>query len=210
MAPGLIAPHPFLLLHPDGGLGTIVAMAKKSPEKHSRLTEAAARRLGRLIETEFERDAHKFESGSCPEFALALHQCIPGSSLVVCARSWEEMGDESTNELSHVVVEKGEFDFDAGGSDASVRWEERWEGDYSDKPDESVSFSWQEVSEKTLTSLVAEHRTDAPNLNLKMVEKLCTKLSKIVDSVLPQPPPLPVPSIARARIRPSRRSPISR
>ncbi len=158
------------------------------------LSGPTAQRLGMAIHGEFTRDAELFEDGACPEFALALQHCLPGSSLMVCSRSWEEFGEASINQLSHVVVESGFFAFDAGGSDAIRRWEEKWEGDYSEKPDESVSFDWQPVTEGELEVLVATHRDSAPKLDRRLVASLQNRLSKVLKSSCPSLRPLPSPA----------------
>jgi len=138
-----------------------------------------AERIGRLVEKEFSRDMGKYEEGKCPEFAIALQQAVPGSHLEVCTRSWIDWGGVTKNKLSHVVVTAGVFDFDAGGGEAQARWESRWDGDYSDEPDEGVEFSWDRISTAALAKRVRECRENDPELDWKLVEKLSQRMTKI-------------------------------
>ena len=98
-------------------------------------------------------------------------------------------GEEFCTPLSHVVVQLGPHDFDATGDQAVRRWESRWERDYSEKPDESVSFEWVEVQPCELIELVKKNREDRPEIDNFLVNSLAKKISEISSSFLCVAPP---------------------
>lgn len=167
-----------------------------------------AERVGNAIRREFRRDAALYEEGKCPELAIALTRSIKGAGILVCTRSWKDALGERQNKLSHVVAECGLFDFDAGGLDACSRWEERWEGDYSDKPDEDVSFSWDRMTESSLEKRVGRCRDGDEKINWRLVGALETRVARAVPpSILarPQPRALRRPETGKGAVRGGRR-----
>jgi len=154
-------------------------MRCKKDETTAVLSRSTAEVLNQLISREFSKDGDRYDEGKCPEFAIALRRVIPGSHLEVCTRSWIDWGGVSRNKLSHVVVVSGVFDFDAGGGEAQARWENRWNEDYSDKPDEGIEFSWSRISEAALVKRVRACREEDPELDWGLVEKLSKRMSKI-------------------------------
>jgi hypothetical protein len=163
----------------DGAVNLFICMVRGGNRTAEVLDFDGAEQVGRLIKREFFRDGDRYEEGKCPEFAIALQRVIPGSHLEVCTRSWIDWGGVARNKLSHVVVSSGAFDFDAGGGEAQVRWEGRWDEDYSDKPDEGVEFSWSRISEAALVKRVRKCREDDPELDWGLVEKLSKRMGKM-------------------------------
>jgi hypothetical protein len=148
------------------------------------LSPEQADRVSLLLEQQFCSEADLYEDGKCPELALALTSVLPGSKLCVGVRQWQDWSGVSQNPLSHVVVSCGPWEFDARGNWASLRWEERWEGDYSEKPDENVSFRWQTVSKAALLRRVKTARAEDPEIDWELVDKLGQTLHRLLNPCL--------------------------
>jgi len=141
---------------------------------------AQADAVSRLLEEKFGDEADRYEDGKCPEMALGLAQVLPKARICVGKRQWREHGQVVSNPLSHVVVLSGSWDFDARGNWASSRWEERWEGNYSDEPDEEVSFLWQPISPTALTRHVKKYRENDPEIDWDLVTRLKKNIGKLL------------------------------
>jgi hypothetical protein len=106
-------------------------------------------------------DRGDFEGGDCHSFAIALYDALRGSgSLCACLRqSFCEDGSKFSLGYSHMAYETvdGEL-WDAGGNEADVRWEERWDsGDQPDKHGLTYSFLWKTVPRHKVEVWLQKH-----------------------------------------------------
>jgi hypothetical protein len=150
------------------------------------LSPEQAELVSRLLEQKFESQVDQFEDGKCPEMALALAANLPQPRLCVGIRQWKEWGEYRTNQLSHVVVCSGTWDFDAGGNWASLRWEEKWDDNYSEEADQDVTFRWQPISQGALVKRIKKYREDDPEINWNLVAALKKDLAKLLSPCLLQ------------------------
>jgi hypothetical protein len=121
----------------------------------------------------------RYESGKCVELALALTRVLPGSSLAVGCRTWEEDGLEMENNLSHVIIIHQGEDFDSQGGNAQEAWEARWDNPPNPE-EENIRFSWGTIGEKELLERRATLKEPATDWNLIhiLVKALSRELGK--------------------------------